>query len=50
MPDLVVDVPPIRNRFRDALASRVMAPTTPALRDFVARAVLGMPLFDGGSQ
>lgn len=30
--------------FRDALASRVMAPTTEALRDFVGRATLGLPL------
>ena len=29
----------------DALASRVMAPTTEALHDFVARAGLGLPLF-----
>jgi isovaleryl-CoA dehydrogenase len=32
-------------RFRDALAARVMAPTTEALRDFVGRAALGLPLF-----
>lgn len=30
--------------FRDALAARVMAPTTDALKDFVARAALGLPL------
>jgi len=30
--------------FRDSLAARVMAPTTEALRDFVGRATLGMPL------
>jgi isovaleryl-CoA dehydrogenase len=30
--------------FRDALAARVMAPTTEALRDFVGRAALGLPL------
>ncbi len=34
-------------RFRDALAARVMAPTTDALRDFVGRAALGQPLLDG---
>jgi alkylation response protein AidB-like acyl-CoA dehydrogenase len=37
----------VERRFRDALAARVMAPTTPALRDFVGRAALGLPLFDG---
>jgi alkylation response protein AidB-like acyl-CoA dehydrogenase len=37
----------VERRFRDTLAARVMAPTTPALRDFVGRATLGMPLFDG---
>ncbi|WP_245592400.1 acyl-CoA dehydrogenase family protein [Actinomadura rifamycini] len=36
---------PVERRFRDALASRVMAPTTEALHDFVARAGLGLPLF-----
>ncbi|WP_262402085.1 acyl-CoA dehydrogenase family protein [Actinomadura sp. CNU-125] len=35
----------VERRFRDALASRVMAPTTEALHDFVARAGLGLPLF-----
>jgi isovaleryl-CoA dehydrogenase len=35
----------IERRFRDALAARVMAPTTEALRDFVGRARLGLPLF-----
>ncbi|MBE1537585.1 acyl-CoA dehydrogenase family protein [Actinomadura algeriensis] len=35
----------VERRFRDALASRVMAPTTEALHDFVARADLGLPLF-----
>ena len=37
----------VERRFRDALAARVMAPTTEALRDFVARACLGRPLLDG---
>jgi alkylation response protein AidB-like acyl-CoA dehydrogenase len=37
----------VERRFRDTLAARVMAPTTPALRDFVGRATLGLPLFDG---
>lgn len=35
----------VERRFRDALAARVMAPTTAALRDFVGRATLGQPLF-----
>lgn len=35
----------VERRFRDALAARVMAPTTEALRDFVGRAALGLPLF-----
>ncbi|MEV0714018.1 acyl-CoA dehydrogenase [Asanoa sp. NPDC050611] len=39
----------VERRFRDTLAARVMAPTTPALRDFVGRATLGLPLFDGAS-
>jgi alkylation response protein AidB-like acyl-CoA dehydrogenase len=37
----------VERRFRDSLAARVMAPTTGALRDFVGRAALGQPLFDG---
>lgn len=37
----------IERRYRDALASRVMAPTTEALHDFVGRATLGLPLFGG---
>lgn len=37
----------VDRRFRDALAARVMAPTTDALRDFVGRAALGQPLLDG---
>ena len=35
----------VERRFRDSLAARVMAPTTDALRDFVGRASLGLPLF-----
>lgn len=34
----------VERLFRDALAARVMAPTTEALNDFVGRATLGMPL------
>jgi hypothetical protein len=30
--------------FRDSRAARVMAPTTPALEDFIGRALLGLPL------
>ena len=37
----------IERRFRDAMAARVMAPTTEALHDFVGRATLGLPLFGG---
>jgi alkylation response protein AidB-like acyl-CoA dehydrogenase len=36
----------VERRFRDARAARVMAPTTDALLDFVARAISGMPLLD----
>ena len=36
----------VERSFRDALAARVMAPTTAALRDFAGRATLGLPLFD----
>ncbi|MCV2460965.1 acyl-CoA/acyl-ACP dehydrogenase [Streptomyces sp. ICN988] len=36
----------VERRFRDALAARVMAPTTDALHDFCGRAHLGLPLFD----
>lgn len=32
--------------FRDALAARVMTPTTETLHDFVGRTCLGLPLFD----
>ena len=35
----------IERLFRDAHAGAVMAPTGDALREFIARAVLGMPLF-----
>lgn len=35
----------VERRFRDSLAARVMAPTTEALRDFVGRVTLGLPLF-----
>ncbi|GAA2207181.1 acyl-CoA dehydrogenase family protein [Nonomuraea monospora] len=38
----------IERRFRDALAARVMAPTTEALHDFVGRLSFGLPLLDGG--
>lgn len=37
----------VERRFRDSLAARVMAPTTDALRDFVGRLSLGLPLFEG---
>jgi isovaleryl-CoA dehydrogenase len=37
---------PIERRFRDSRASRVMAPTTDALLDFVGRALCGLPLLD----
>lgn len=36
----------VERRFRDALAARVMAPTTEALHDFCGRAGLGLPLFE----
>ena len=35
----------VERRFRDALAARVMAPTTEALRDFVGKVSLGLPFF-----
>jgi alkylation response protein AidB-like acyl-CoA dehydrogenase len=35
----------IERLFRDAHSGAVMAPTSDALREFIARAVLGMPLF-----
>jgi alkylation response protein AidB-like acyl-CoA dehydrogenase len=34
----------IERRHRDALAARVMAPTTDALLDFIGRAINGLPL------
>jgi alkylation response protein AidB-like acyl-CoA dehydrogenase len=37
----------IERRYRDAMAARVMAPTTDALHDFVGRVALGLPLFGG---
>jgi len=37
----------VERRFRDALAARVMAPTTDALHDFIGRVSCGLPLFDG---
>jgi isovaleryl-CoA dehydrogenase len=39
----------VERRFRDAMAARVMAPTTEALQDFVGRAALGLPLFGAGA-
>jgi alkylation response protein AidB-like acyl-CoA dehydrogenase len=39
----------VERHFRDARAGAVMAPTADLLYDFVARAVLGMPLFGGPS-
>ncbi|MFC4036623.1 acyl-CoA dehydrogenase family protein [Streptomyces polygonati] len=39
----------VERRFRDALAARVMAPTTEALYDFSGRAGLGLPLFGGAA-
>lgn len=36
----------VERLFRDSLAARVIAPTTEALHDFVARACFGQPLFD----
>jgi alkylation response protein AidB-like acyl-CoA dehydrogenase len=36
----------VERRFRDSRASRVMAPTTDALLDFVGRALCGLPLMD----
>jgi isovaleryl-CoA dehydrogenase len=35
----------VERHFRDARASAVMAPTVDALREFIGRAVCGMPLF-----
>ncbi|MFR0357461.1 acyl-CoA dehydrogenase family protein [Streptomyces sediminimaris] len=36
----------VERRFRDALAARVMAPTTEALYDFCGRTALGLPLLE----
>jgi alkylation response protein AidB-like acyl-CoA dehydrogenase len=36
----------VERRFRDARATRVMAPTTDTLLDFVGRAICGLPLLD----
>ena len=35
----------IERPFRDARAGAVMAPTSDALRDFIGRALCGLPLF-----
>jgi alkylation response protein AidB-like acyl-CoA dehydrogenase len=35
----------VERNFRDAQAGRAMAPTTDVLYDFIARALLGLPLF-----
>jgi alkylation response protein AidB-like acyl-CoA dehydrogenase len=35
----------IERLFRDAQAGAVMAPTTDVLREFIGKAVLGLPLF-----
>jgi alkylation response protein AidB-like acyl-CoA dehydrogenase len=40
----------IERHFRDARASAVMAPTVDALRDFIGRALCGMPLFGEGTR
>ena len=36
----------VERLFRDALTARVMAPTSDALHDFIARSWLGLPMFD----
>jgi alkylation response protein AidB-like acyl-CoA dehydrogenase len=36
----------IERRFRDARAARVMAPTTEALYEFIARMLCGLPMFE----
>ncbi|MGH3824166.1 MAG: acyl-CoA dehydrogenase family protein [Pseudonocardiaceae bacterium] len=36
----------VERLFRDALAARVMAPTSDALHDFIGRSCLGLPMFD----
>jgi alkylation response protein AidB-like acyl-CoA dehydrogenase len=40
----------IERCFRDSRAARVMAPTTDALHDFVARLCIGLPLLDGNNR
>jgi alkylation response protein AidB-like acyl-CoA dehydrogenase len=35
----------IERHFRDARAAAVMAPTSDALREFIGRALCGLPLF-----
>jgi isovaleryl-CoA dehydrogenase len=40
----------VERLFRDALAARVMAPTTDALYDFIGRSCLGLPLFDAADK
>jgi alkylation response protein AidB-like acyl-CoA dehydrogenase len=35
----------VERNFRDARAAGVMAPTTDVLYDFIAKALLGLPLF-----
>ena len=39
----------VERRFRDAVAARVMAPTTDALLDFVGRSLTGLPLLEGAA-
>lgn len=39
----------VERLFRDALAARVMAPTSDALHDFIGRRCLGLPMFDAAS-
>jgi alkylation response protein AidB-like acyl-CoA dehydrogenase len=39
----------VERHFRDARAGSIMAPTTDVLYDFVAKTLLGMPLFGGSS-
>ncbi|MGH3694460.1 MAG: acyl-CoA dehydrogenase family protein [Pseudonocardiaceae bacterium] len=36
----------VERLFRDALAARVMAPTSDTLHDFIGRSCLGLPMFD----
>jgi alkylation response protein AidB-like acyl-CoA dehydrogenase len=39
----------VERRLRDALAARVMAPTSDALLDFVGRVLTGLPLMEGAA-